>query len=482
MGKTGGKSISFFGLVAMGIGCMLGTSWLLLTGTWLDTAGGPLNLAVAFILCIIIELPFAFAYMEAIPMFPLPGGEVVYSYAAFGPRGGFAVGWAGILMNTIVFCWVDLAAISLLDELFPVLKETAVLYHVGDFPVTLPNLILQLLLAGAILWVQIKGANVCASLAKLATVVLLVMCAIGLAVCFAHFNPAVYAADGGLEFDFAGSASLLSLLVFSVAGWETVSKAAADATGPAARKAGAALITCLILVTGILCLVSTAVAGCMPWREAVGRTAPFADVLVSITGLPWVRLLFLVTAFVGAVGVMNSTLYSSAQMLYGLSRFALVSRKFAVLHPKYGTPVRCICFTAAFVVLTPFTGKLFFIPFINVASLTTIVMWVMSFAAVLWLRKTRAGLRRPVSMPGGRVTAVFGVLASVFLAGNILLPMSPGALSGLEYALAAALVVLGWALYQFRDRSVGAAEQEKLIFGDLLAEELPPTPCKISKK
>ena len=137
MTSQGGSKISFFGLVAMGIGCMLGTSWLLLTGTWLDTAGGPLNLAVAFILCIIIELPFAFAYMEAIPMFPLPGGEVVYSYAAFGPRGGFAVGWAGILMNTIVFCWVDLAAISLLDELFPILKESMVLYHVGDFPVTL---------------------------------------------------------------------------------------------------------------------------------------------------------------------------------------------------------------------------------------------------------------------------------------------------------------------------------------------------------
>ena len=136
MEKTGGKSISFFGLVAMGIGCMLGTSWLLLTGTWLETAGGPLNLAVAFALCIVIELPFAFAYMEAIPMLPLPGGEVVYSYAAFGSRGGFAVGWAGILMNTIVFCWVDLAAISLLDELFPVLKRTGVLYRVGDFPVT----------------------------------------------------------------------------------------------------------------------------------------------------------------------------------------------------------------------------------------------------------------------------------------------------------------------------------------------------------
>ena len=474
----GGKGISYFGLVAMGVGCMLGTSWLLLTGTWLDTAGGPLNLAVAFALCVVI--------MEAIPMLPLPGGEVVYSYAAFGPTGAFAVGWAGILMNTIVFCWVDLAAISLLDELFPVLRETAVLYQVGDFPVTLPNLVLQLALAGAILWVQLKGANVCASLAKIATVVLLVMCAVGLALCFAHFDPAVYAADGGLDFDFSGSAALLSLLVFSVAGWETVSKAAADATGPAARKAGAAagaaLITCLFLVTGILCLVSTAVAGCMPWTQAVGRTAPFADVLVSITGQSWVRLLFLGTAFVGAVGVMNSTLYSSAQMLYGLARFALVPAGFTRLHPRYGTPARCIWFTAAFVVVTPFTGKLLFLPFINVASLTTVVMWVMSLLAVLWLRKTRPNLRRPVSMPGGRVTAVLGVAASLFLAGNLLLPMSPGALDGLEYGLAALLAALGAALYRLRDRSVSRAEREKRIFGGALEGEMPATPCKSGKK
>ena len=218
-------------------------------------------------------------------------------------------------------------------------------------------------------------------------------------------------------------------------------------------------------MTGILCLVSTAVAGCMPWREAVGRTAPFADVLVSITGVPAVRVLFLATAFVGAVGVMNSTLYSSAQMLYGLSRFALVSRAFSALHPKYGTPARCIWFTAAFVVLTPFTGRLFFLPFINIASLATIVMWIMSLAAVLRLRRARPDLRRPVRMPGGRVTAVLGVAASVFLAGNILLPFSPGALDGLEYALAAALAALGVLLYGFRDRTLSDEAREALIFG-----------------
>ena len=158
-----------------------------------------------------------------------------------------------------------------------------------------------------------------------------------------------------------------------------------------------------------------------------------------------------------------------------------MSRAFSALHPKYGTPARCIWFTAAFVVLTPFTGRLFFLPFINIASLATIVMWIMSLAAVLRLRRARPDLRRPVRMPGGRVTAVLGVAASVFpggrhpvplraessvfLAGNIVLPFSPGALDGLEYALAAALAALGGLLYGFRDRTLSDEAREALIFG-----------------
>ena len=462
-------SISFFGLVAMGVGCMLGTSWLLLTGTWLEAAGGPLDLVVAFALCILVELPFAFAYMEAIPMLPLPGGEVVYSTAAFGSLGGFAVGWAGVLMNSIVFCWVDLAAISLLDELLPALSGAAVLYTVAGYPVSLSNVLLQLAIAGAIVYIQYRGADVCASLAKIATVVLLVMCLAGLALAFAHFDPQVYASDGGLDFDFRGSLSLLSLLVFSVAGWETVAKAAADATGKAARKAGAALIVCLLLVTSLLCLVSTAVAGNMPWLEAVERTAPFADVLVAITGAPAIRALFLATAFVGAVGVMNSTLYSSARMLYGLAQFDLISRWFAPLHPRYGTPTRCVWAAAAFVLAAPFTGKLLFLPLINIASLATIVMWVMTLLAVVHMWKKYPDLPRPVPMPGGRPMALLGLLASLFLAGNILLPFSPGALDPLEYVLALVLALLGAGLYRSRDRSLSNEAREAEMFGDLLS-------------
>lgn len=197
---------------------MLSMGRLLLMGTWLETAGGPLNLVVALVLYTIIEPPFAFVYMETIPMLLLSGGKAVYSYVAFGSWGGFTVGRVSILMNTTVFCWVDLAATSLLDELFPVPGRTAVLHELEDFPATLPDVAIQLALTGVILRVQLRGANACVSLAKLATVVLLIMHTVGLAVCPTHFSPVVYASDGGLDLDSADSAPFLSLLMFSMAG------------------------------------------------------------------------------------------------------------------------------------------------------------------------------------------------------------------------------------------------------------------------
>ncbi len=90
----------------------------------------------------------------------------------------------------------------------------------------------------------------------------------------------------------------------------------------------------------------------------------------------------------------------------------------------------------------------------------------MTLAAVLRLRRTRSDLPRPVRMPGGRPMAAFGVLAALFLAGNILLPFSPGALTPLEYLLALGLTALGSGLYRLRDRSLTRQEREALILGD----------------
>ena len=95
-------------------------------------------------------------------------------------------------------------------------------------------------------------------------------------------------------------------------------------------------------------------------------------------------------------------------------------------------------------------------------------MWVTTLFAVLRLRRTHPELRRPVSMPGGRVTAVLGILASLFLTLNLVLPFSPGGMGGLDYLLAGALTAVGAFLYHGRDRAVTDADRRRRMFGDLL--------------
>lgn len=201
----------------------------------------------------------------------------------------------------------------------------------------------------------------------------------------------------------------------------------------------------------------------------MGHTAAFADVLVGITGIPAVRILFLITAFVGAVGVMNSTLYSSARMLYGLSCFALVSRKFSRPSSQIRHPGALRVFYRRVRGAYALYGEALF-PALHQRGLSDHhrhVGHVFCRGAPAAEDPARPGAA--VRMPGGRLTAAFGTIASVFLAGNILLPMSPGALGGLEYLLSALLAALGMVLYRLRDRSLSGAEREALIFGGRLS-------------
>ena len=88
--------------------------------------------------------------------------------------------------------------------------------------------------------------------------------------------------------------------------------------------------------------------------------------------------------------------------------------------------------------------------------------------AVLRLRRTHPELRRPVSMPGGRVTAVLGLVASLFLSLNLVLPFSPGGMGALDYLLAVVLAAAGLLLYHGRDRTITDSGRSRQMFGGLL--------------
>lgn len=459
------RSINFFGLLAMGIGCMFGTSWLLLTAGWLDKAGGPWNVVLALVLCLIVELPLAFAYLEAIPMFPLSGGELVYSYMAFGKFGGFMAAWSGIIMNGVIFCWETISIMKVAGYLFPVLEQAPVLYEVGGFPITLPSIIIGLALAICIIAIQSNGTNLAASISKVLTTVIVILTLFGIIIGFMNMNPE-YLAIPATKSAGEGSLSLLAVLTFTIAGWETVAKSAGEASGKATKKAGLALVLCLVICVALNALVVISISGLMPWTDATGLVAPFIDGITAATGTPVFGTILLIAALVGIVGVSNSTLYGASRIMYGLADVGLIPPVFKKLNSKK-VPINCILFLGAFAIITPFLGKGTFLPLIDVTAVATIVMWVMTFFAVVVMRKKYPEIERPVKMPGGTATIVIGSIFSIFILGTVLLPFSPGAIIWpSEYILTVVLFLIGIVLFQLRDKSLSTEDQKKMILGE----------------
>jgi amino acid transporter len=466
------KSVSLLGFFGLGLSAIFGASWLLTSGIWLDAAGGPYNALIAFALCFIVELPLVLAYYEAVPMIPLAGGELSYSYLSFGNFVGMIVGWFGVLVNIILCAWEALAISRLLSILFPAIDNTAPLYTLLGYPVTVPAIIIGLSLILLVFFVQYRGAKLSALFGTIITITVCSLALIGVIVGIFNFHPEnlqIAQTKGTLT----GSLSLLAMLPFSIAGWETVAKGAQEASkGVAYKKIGSMIILALAIACCMYVLTMLIPAGLVPWSELAGDavTAPFQYALVKI-GVPVLGTLLVVAAFFGVIGVYNAVFFGATRMLYSMGEYGMVPRMFAKLHPRYKSPVNAVIFVSLISCSILFLGKGMFIPLIDVAAVAYIILWGSTLASVFWLRRKYPDLKRPARYPGGIALMIVGLIIAVVLLLLMLVPGSPAALIWpVEYITLGVLILIGIVLYFLRDKSLSQAEQDKRILGEIKEE------------
>src|ERR687891_1108446 len=94
------QTLSWPHLVALGVGAIVGTGILTLTGVGAAKAGPAviLSFAIAGIICAAAAL----AYAEMATMYPASGSAYTYSYIVFGELIAWIVGWSLILEYSLV--------------------------------------------------------------------------------------------------------------------------------------------------------------------------------------------------------------------------------------------------------------------------------------------------------------------------------------------------------------------------------------------
>lgn len=493
-GATLAKSITTIGFFGIGLSAVFGTSWLLTTNSWLARAGGPENAVIAFVLCFLVELPLILAYYEAVPMMPLAGGEMSYAYLCFKGFWGMIVGWFGVLVNIILCAWEALAISRLVGNLWPGVSTQGVLYEVLGSPITLPAVGLGLALVIGIAVIAHRGASLSANFGTIIAVIVssIALVMVGVSVFNWHpealslelaqrmSDPAV--AQAGKDV-LSGSVGLLAMLPFSVAGWESVAKGAQEASASVShKKIGLMLVLAVAVATLLYIVTVVAPTLIVPWTDLIAtdtqgkflHSAPFAWAMGAI-GFPLLGTLLICAACLGVVGVYNAVFFAAIRQLFAMGEIGLVPKKFSTLHPVHKTPTYCIVLVSAISVVILFLGQSMFIPLIDIAAVSYIILWGSTLASVLAARKKYPDLRRPAHYPGGKPLMYVGMFVAVVLIVLILVPFpgNPAALPdpAVEYPLLLVLLAIGIGLYLVRDKSVPPGTNTERLLAEIRTQQ-----------
>src|SRR5688572_27505354 len=179
------QSLSWPHLIALGVGAIVGTGILTLTGVGAAKAGPAviLSFAIAGVICACAAL----AYAEMATMYPASGSAYTYSYVVFGELIAWIVGWSLILEYSLVVSavavgWSGYAA-PLLNEYLGFPMALAQGPELGGL-INIPAIFIIAVVAGLLIYGTRESANLNAVL----VVVKLLALALFILVCLRVFD------------------------------------------------------------------------------------------------------------------------------------------------------------------------------------------------------------------------------------------------------------------------------------------------------
>ncbi|MGB2046165.1 MAG: APC family permease, partial [Porticoccaceae bacterium] len=159
--------------LALAFGAMIGWSWVVLSGVWIESAGA-IGAIAAFLIGGGIMLVIGLTYAELASALPFAGGEHVYSHRAMGAGCSFICTWAVILGYVSVVTFEAVALPTVLDALLPGLDKIF-LWQIAGWDVYLSWVLVGVAGAVTMTILNVRGVRMAAVVQSAVVIVILLV-------------------------------------------------------------------------------------------------------------------------------------------------------------------------------------------------------------------------------------------------------------------------------------------------------------------
>ncbi|WP_299233681.1 APC family permease [uncultured Halomonas sp.] len=451
-------------VLALAFGAMIGWGWIVLTGSWIQSAGS-LGAITAFLLGGLIIVLVGLTYAELASAMPQVGGEHVYSYRALGHFASFLCTWAITLGYVSVVSFEAVALPTVVEHLFP---NYAVghLWTIAGWEVKATWVAVGVIGSLLMMWINYVGVRTAALVQKVVTLLIL---AVGVMfITGALFQGSsdtmqpLFSVEQGVV---GGIMTVIIMVPFMFVGFDVIPQAAEEINLPF-REIGRVLMISVILAVFWYAFIILGTS-LMLDPEALGESSlAVPDAMQAVFQAPWAGNLMILAGIAGIITSWNAFYIGGSRAIYALAHSGMLPAWLGKLHPRYRTPTNAILVMGVLSAIAPFLGRPALVWLVVAGGLGIVVAYLFVSLSFVVLRRREPDMERPFKVRHGKLVGALAVLLSLGLSA-MYLPGSPSALSAVEWMLFAGWMLLGLALYAWSRVRYGVAYSDRMMQREL---------------
>ena len=440
-------------VIALSFGAMIGWSWVLMTGVWLNEAG-TLGTVIAFSVGGLAIALIGLTYSELASAMPRAGGEHIYTRRALGNHWSFACTWA-LLFSYVNVCLFEAVALpTAVSYLWPDIS-LGTLWNVLGSDVDIGFVIIGSGAAAVVTWVNYLGIRTAALAQTIVTG--LIICAGLLLFSGAAFNGQVANAEPWLATPASGVLAVLIMVPAMLVGFDVIPQSAEEIDLPP-QQVGKLLVISVFCAVAWYVLITLSVGLGLTAQQQADSTMATADAASALWsnfgGGNWAGAFLVLGGIGGILTSWNAFIVGASRVLFALAESGHVPTAFMRLHPKYKTPYVGILAIGILSMFAPLFGKTILVWLINSGSFAVTIAFVFVAISFLVLRRKEPDMPRPFKVSHPRLVGYGAVLLALGLL-SAFLPWSDSALSWPEewmtIVIWTAIGLILWLRYRARD-------------------------------